>query len=188
MLDLNNAVLLGIGNERACYIHPKETVKCIKVNIEKRDPSHIPQQSLVEYDYYQYLNNKNIPFTYLPRCHGWVETSLGRGLVFDRIISTKQGSSITLTEALSQEIFPKEKLHPAINQLYGYLKRHNILLSDISLSNICVKEGDTTMLYLIDGIGSRNHDIKYKIRKQIPLLAKIKTIRQWQKYHHKLFF
>ncbi|MGQ4879979.1 YrbL family protein [Billgrantia sp. LNSP4103-1] len=184
-ISLASATLLGKGNERLCYIHPHDETKCIKIDIKKDDRKHLPEQSLVEADYYEYLKKKDVALDHLPDCYGWVETDLGVGLVFDRIMSTTDGKSITLHEAISQLLLTKQEVQRLLDELYLYLIRNSILLSDINSGNLCVSFIGNEKLFLVDGLGARNYDKKYFLKKKIPLLARYKTIRQWRRYHHK---
>lgn len=118
MIVLTKSLLLGEGNERACYLHPEIQGKCIKVN----KPFFIgkPEQSLIEYDYYQSLKNRGVEFEFIPQCYGFVETNMGEGLVFERI-ETVKGRSLNLRQALNEGFFDKDSAASMAMDLYRYL-------------------------------------------------------------------
>lgn len=186
MIDLTDSHLLGMGNERKCYVHPDDDSVCIKINRSKSYVNDTPEQSLVEYDYYSYLERRGVPLTHLPGCFGWIETNKGTGLAFERIRATEDGVSLTLDKALEQGALSKSEAKALISDVYRYLFRYRLMLSDLSPDNFGLRFEPEPRLYLIDGLGSRNMDKKYFMRKRWPTLAWIKTWRQWRKYHHRL--
>ena len=83
MVVLNEKQFIGKGSERACYIDPRDENKVIKV---VHVTISLNNQNELDYIYMKYLIKKNSDLSLLPRCYGYVDTNLGQGLIFDRII------------------------------------------------------------------------------------------------------
>lgn len=81
MIVLTEDLFIGRGYERACYRHPMDRNLCIKVSETGRIPRK--QQNPVEFKYHKKLAARNIDWSHIARCHGWIETDKGKGLVFD---------------------------------------------------------------------------------------------------------
>lgn len=183
MIFFSEDLYIGEGNERICFSYPGENDKCIKITKNKKGVRQ--EQSIVEMDYYDFLNKKNIPLTHLPKCYGWVTTNLGQGLVFEKIEREPEKGALSLKKALEDNIIDKKDARIMVDEVYDYLIRYGIVLADINSENFLVKINERR-LYLVDGVGGRNFDMKYKIRKRFATLSNYKTKRQWKKYSFKL--
>lgn len=180
MITLSDELLIGEGGERRCYSLPGDQSVCVKVI--KEGLSGRLEQSLVEYDYYQLLKKRNVPFDHIPKCYGWVNTSLGRGLLYERIFSTpERHESLTLRAALKNGSVNVDEVFHMIRQLVDYLVRYNVVVSDLSMNNLIINMDATDKLYLVDGVGGRNLDWKYKLRRKLPLYARYKVKQQQPK-------
>ncbi|PHO16786.1 hypothetical protein CPU12_13860, partial [Malaciobacter molluscorum LMG 25693] len=80
MILLNNIEAIGKGTNRLCFIHPQDENKCIKITY-----SNDFSESLKEIKYYKFLQKKNISWKFLVKYYGSVETSLGKGEIFDLV-------------------------------------------------------------------------------------------------------
>ncbi len=79
VLDLSNAVLIGKGTHKKCFIHPQDPTRCVKVaynELGKRDLNR-------EVKYLSGGYRRKHISTVLPRFYGTVQTSLGEGYVVD---------------------------------------------------------------------------------------------------------
>ncbi len=79
VLDLSNAVLIGKGTHKKCFVHPQDPSRCVKVaynELGKRDLNREVKYLSAGY------RRKHIS-TVLPRFYGTVQTSLGKGYVVD---------------------------------------------------------------------------------------------------------
>lgn len=71
---------IGVGQERACYQHPDDDGKVIK--IQKGDGD---KQTRRELRLYKTLARRDFSdFTHIPRYHGRVATNLGEGMWWTR--------------------------------------------------------------------------------------------------------
>jgi GTP cyclohydrolase II len=85
MLILKDEDFIAKGNERACYLHPDDNNKTIKVtyenNIRKKS-----KQSEKEIKYYKELQSRGIKnWKHLPEYFGEVKTNKGDGFVLELV-------------------------------------------------------------------------------------------------------
>ncbi|MDR2099710.1 MAG: hypothetical protein LBP40_02630 [Campylobacteraceae bacterium] len=78
---LSEKEFIGKGQDRKCYIHPKNSSLCIKMLIERE--SLAKKQFSREIKYNEKLKKQNIPI--LPKYYGKVSTNMGDGYLFEFI-------------------------------------------------------------------------------------------------------
>lgn len=182
MLYLTEDLLIGRGTERLCYRHPNTPELCIKVTHNHKNDK---KQNSRDYAYYNNLEKRRIEWDHLPRCHGWVETNQGDGLIFDLIQNSEGIPLQSLTQLLDQRKTTLEDLQNPLENLRKYLIKNLIFTSDLRDNNIVsnVENGKPTFLYIIDGLG--HHDF-IKIAAHIPPLGRVKVKRQWAKFMQRM--
>lgn len=99
---------------------------------------------------------------------------------YQKIIDEREGETITLEKAINQKKIKTTEAKAILKELYEYLTYNKILISDLNMANVCIRTQPVPKAFLVDGLGSRNFDLKYKLRKKIGLLAFIKTKKQWK--------
>lgn len=178
MLHLENHLLVGRGTERLCYRHPHNSELCVKVTHNHKNDK---QQNVKDYHYYRKLEKRGIDWSHLPRCHGWVETSLGLGLVFDLLQDTEGKPLQSITHIMADQRIDYSDLEEPLEQLKNYLKNNIIFTSDLRENNIVclIKNGKPSHLYIIDGLGDRDF---IKLAAVLPPLGKAKVDRQWRRF------
>src|SRR5215510_1233081 len=97
MIDLTGAVLVGQGNERSCFVHPNDPGLVIKI---PRQGQRCRGQNQIDWFYLSELVRRGASFDHIPRPHGLVATSLGEGLVCERIAEPTGISSPALAVAV----------------------------------------------------------------------------------------
>ncbi|MHA2939815.1 YrbL family protein [Vibrio sp. RC27] len=169
--------ILGFGNERACFIHPTDPSKCIKVN----QPGIIHRnQNKIEDYYLTNLKNRNVPFTYLSEYYGEVDTDWGKGLMFERIMDDGHSPSIRLDEAIKQGIVSRGVVKDLLNDLNKYLVSNAIYIGDCNKDQLLLQRDQNGMrLKVIDGLGTRNYGVKLKLLSLLPWYARIKMKIKW---------
>lgn len=182
MINLIDEFFLAKGGERNCFIHPYDDKKVIKV--VHRNEKHNEQNKL-EYKYLNFLNKKNIPFTHIPICHGFVNTNLGKGLVYDRVVDYNGNYSNCITYFLSKKTFSKNHELELINELKEYLFKNNILFIDVDLSNVFCQEIEKGKfkLIIIDGLGARRLNWRFYLYLISQSFTKYKIKKQWKKFY-----
>ena len=144
--DHSNPLVVGVGRHRACYIHPEDASKCIKV--VHNPGEHAFQEIKRELAYYKHLESYLKDWSGLPRFYGEVETNLGRGFVYDRIVDFDGRPSQSIEQRYNQNYLNQlhEELSRLIDRLRRYLwdnrivtmfiKPYNVLCHRISASEI----------------------------------------------------
>lgn len=143
------------GAERACYQHPDDENKVIKIRFG--DVNKQTRRELAIYESFAQRNMTN--FQHVPQYYGKVETNLGEGMVFDLIRdfdgviseplyhSLRSGSPLSdffpQLEALKQNLLDNLIIISA-----DIVGRHNILLQKLSPA--------TSKLVIVDGIGNHS--------------------------------
>lgn len=180
-VSLESATLLGSGNERFCYLHPDDEDKVIKIPHNKREKSR--HQNELEYQYMSYLQQHNADMSHIAACYGWIETDMGRGLVFQRVHDANGMDSITLNKALKESVLTVEEAKKLLEELRVYLEQNTILFVDVGLDNIlCQKQEDGSYkLVIIDGLGARRPGLKFWFYLHCKPYAKYKVQTQWKK-------
>lgn len=153
VVTLSPDLLVGRGSERACYRHPNDADLCIKV--AHKQQKHHRSQNVKDFSYYQKLERKAISWEHIPRCHGWIETNLGWGLIFD-FLKDEQGQPLPMLDKLLREgLVTLNQIQSDLDELRHYLLENGIFADDLRDSNIaCRPKSDGHYhLYLLDGLG-----------------------------------
>ena len=138
---------------------------------------------MIEYIYYDYLKERQADLTHLPECYGWVDTSEGRGLVFDNIVNYDGSEVIRLHDLFKGKGVMPDSIESLIHELAAYLENNTIIYSDVSYANIiCQKvDKDHFKLVIIDGLGARHAGMKFWMYRHIYPYAQYIAKRQGQK-------
>jgi hypothetical protein len=180
-LILKDSSFLAKGGERDCYIHPEDKTKVIK--IVHRQEKHNEQNKL-EYKYFHFLKQKEIPLLHIPKCFGFISTNLGEGLVYERVMNYNAVPSVCFQKYLEKKVFSKEEELSLVNELKEYLFKYDILFIDVDLSNIfCqeVHEGEYRLM-IIDGLGARRLNWRFYLYLFSSLFTRYKIKKQWKKF------
>ncbi|RBW66249.1 hypothetical protein DS893_05420 [Vibrionales bacterium C3R12] len=186
ILMLGGTAILGSGNERVCYIHPDNPKLCVKVYHTQdeifKHTKVMRQQNEMEFFYFRSLSLRKVPFLYLPRCYGWVETDLGRGLLFDRIVNDDGSPSQSITELMVQGKISKSEVVEILNNIGDYLNQYKVNICDVNPDHILMQNVNGELIpKIIDGVGSRYNNWKLYIISYCPYFSKKKIKHQWDK-------
>ncbi|HOO40715.1 MAG TPA: YrbL family protein [Syntrophales bacterium] len=183
MLDLESSPMVGRGLHRACYVHPRNGNLCVKVlfPLESREPLIEAER---ETSYYRVLKKRGVPWTMLPEFHGEVETTRGKGYIFDLIRDEDGSVSKTLRDYLSsprQAERYADALSAAFDLLRDYLLQWKIITMTIKAKNILYQRISETegRLIIVDNIG--NSDF-IPICDHVGFLAERKIRRKWRRF------
>ena len=151
MIKLSDSYLVGTGTNRACYMHPEDKTKCIKVTI-----SGDYRESNKEKKYYNILKKRKVSFSFISKYYGIVETNLGEGLVFELIKDYNNEVSKPISVYFNKNIISKEQfiITKKLKKLKKYLINEKIIVKDLSFVNILYQEinNKETRLVIIDGV------------------------------------
>ncbi len=180
MIILEDEDFIAKGNERACYYHPNDRAKTIKITFENNNRKK-SKQSAKEIKYYKQLENRGLKnWKHLPKYFGEVKTNKGDGFIIELIKDydgevSKSFAYYLQKDSLQKyekqvEIYKQYFLKYCIIFNYGMMPK-NILLRKISL--------DESELVLIDGLGDVSH---FTILNYIPYFARRRINRRWNKF------
>ncbi|WP_052502698.1 YrbL family protein [Halarcobacter anaerophilus] len=178
---INDDLLIAKGGERACYIHPEDNTKVIKILYTQGIHNN---QNRLEYIYMNYLKKKEKNLSHLTNCYGFIKTDKGEGLVFDRVLNYDKTPAKSFRYMVANKILSLEEQKILINELKEYLEKNQILFVDTSLTNIfCpeIKKGKYKLI-IVDGIGAKRMGIKFWFYQKSKIYTKYKIKRQWAKF------
>lgn len=170
---LDKEMLIGHGRDRACYHHPDEADKCIKISIVKND-----KQSRREPKYYTKLQADNINWGAIAEYRGKINTNLGEGLVFDLVKDFDGSTSKAITYYLLHGLISQEQLSRVLEGIKKYVFKYNIISRDISANNLLYRRETETegKLIIIDGLGNAE---LIPLSNYFKYLAHKKITRKW---------
>jgi hypothetical protein len=180
---MNQAILqitsepIGVGQERACYRHPEDASKVIK--IQKGESDKQTRRELILYD--NLARRKMTNFEHIPQYYGMLKTSLGEGFVVDLIANFDGDVSRSLWWHFEQG-YPVAEFLPYLDQLKQYLLDNLIIFSvDMGRYNILFQKTSPQQarLVVIDGLG--NHSAINWLD-NISWFAQRKINRRWQRF------
>lgn len=170
-VTLSSQEPFAVGGNRYCFRYPGKTELCIKVNqpgraedVRKRSPLYKKirrvasfDDNVQEYRAYQQRAIRNadeVVWSHLSRCHGWINTDIGIGLVSDFFADNNNEPAMTLEVYLKQFGLTKE-IENCIQQFSEYLRSTLLLTKNLLPHNIVVEFEDDkpNRLVIIDGLG-----------------------------------
>jgi hypothetical protein len=168
---------IGVGQERACYLHPRDPCRVIKIQRGNQD-----KQTRREITLYEGLARRGMRnFEHIPKYHGMVQTSLGAGIVVDLIADYDGQVSRSLWWHFEQG-YPVAEFSAYLDELKQYLLHNRVVFSvDMGRYNILFQKTSPqrARLVVIDGLG--NHTALNWLD-NIGWLARRKINRRWQRF------
>lgn len=179
--QLDEHTRIGLGHRRECHAHPERFSRCIKVAREASTADRADQNS-VEWRNFLALERRGVPLHHVARCHAWVRTNRGPGLVCERIRNADGRFARTLDEDVAHGAIEWAQTQALLAELEHWTLTFAVVVADLRSMNLMVRHGNNDMhLVFIDGLGGRRIDRNFVLRQHVPWLARRKTRRQWQK-------
>lgn len=180
IIELREKFLIGEGGERLVYVHPndsKKVIKILKPNLNKHN-----FQNDLEFKYYSFLIKRNKDFSNITKCFGYIDTNLGKGLVFERVIDYDGKDSKYFKYYLKKHFFTEDQEKSLLNNLKNFLENNQILFIDCNTQNVFCKRisEDKYTLIIYDGLGSRRDNMKLSLYMKSKLYTKYKIKKQWK--------
>ena len=176
MLQINSDPI-GKGRERACYVHPEDPRKAIKISAGK-----VSAQSRREIKFYRKLQKRGgVVEEHIPNFYGLCETNLGQGIVVDLIRNYDGEISRPLNWYLAQG-FPIGEFEPYLDELkQSFLQNLIIFNHDLTIGNLLVQKSSAIKVRLvaIDGLGDV---IALDWLDYFPFLVRRKIRRRWARF------
>ena len=172
---------LGIGQERACYVHPQDPDKVIKIQ-----RGAVDKQTRRELEFYYWLERReDVSYDHIPRFYGEVDTNLGRGFVVDRIRDFDGAESRSLWWFFERG-YPLAEFVPYLDDLKRNLLDNRIVFCvDMGRFNVLFRRlsPGEARLVVIDGLG--NHTAINWLD-NIGYFARRKIERRWRRFTTRL--
>ena len=180
MIQIQNANLIGSGQDRVVYQDPTNPDRCIKIpridNDKKQEAksfhdymlwlsrglnSNYFDHNFVDVLYANFLSKRNNPhaFDHLPKCFGFVETDLGMAVSWELIRNYDGSPCISLADCEKNPgllgINERALLQDALDDFFTWQLKNRILLREMAFSNTLIRtnEDGQIKLYHIDAIG-----------------------------------
>ncbi len=180
MLVLKEEDFIAKGNERACYLHPEDENKTVKITYENNIRTK-SKQSEKEISYYKQLQRKGLNnWKHLPQYFGEVKTNMGDGFVIELIKDYDGKVSKSFAYYLEQNgvsSYTKE-----LEEYREYFLEYCIIFNyGMMPKNILLRKNSETDfdLVLIDGLGDVSH---FTLPNKIPYFARGRISRRWEKF------
>ena len=168
---------IGRGKERACYVHPDDPRKAIKIS-----RGEVNKQSQREIKFYRGLQKRGgVDEKHIPKFYGLCETNLGQGIVVDLIRNYDGEVSRPLNWYLAQGCLIEE-FEPYLDELkHSFLQNLIIFNHDLTIGALLVQKVSTreTRLVAIDGLGDVT---ALNWLDFFPFLVQRKIRRRWARF------
>jgi len=150
MKDTHNLIILDktcllsdSSSSRICYVHPLDSNKIIKINRAERKGRSIDFNAQ-EYEAYQAMSDRLK--TFFPKCYGYVDTNLGKGLVFERIIDyaeyedkAKHFPPVLAELIKAHSPLLNKDLLDKLREFFALLEKEKICSNSLQIENIAVQ-------------------------------------------------
>jgi len=180
MIILREEDFIAKGNERACYVYPKDETKTIKVTFENNNRKE-SKQSAKEIKYYKHLLRKKLSnWKHLPKYFGEIKTNMGDGFVLELIKDYTGEVSRNFAYYIKKD--GVEKYEKELKEYKEYFLKYCIIFNyGMMPKNILLRKNSETQfeLVLIDGLGDVSH---FTVLNTIPYFARRRITRRWDKF------
>lgn len=153
MIILTDDLYLGVGNHKTVYAHPTDKNLCVKILHTPDDPDFKK-----EWRYRKALGSRADKMTLLTKYFGEVETSKGKGYLFERVIDFDGKISQTMFNVLDDTVSNPKILPETQKLLLDFKKTYfdeKFLLAGVDPDNYLVQRTSKTerRVRIIDNIG-----------------------------------
>jgi hypothetical protein len=182
-LQLSPQYFVAEGTERKCFRHPDDASLCIKV----LHPDSESDRFKREIRYYARLQRRGVDFRHLTPYRGMIETSLGKGAIFDLVLDDDARISRSLHHYLSQnDRHFNAWIVAEIEQLKQNMYDQWIVFHDLNPTNILVKRlgFDEFRLVVINGVG---HNHFFPLTSYRSVFARKKLVREWNRCYRQWY-
>jgi hypothetical protein len=180
MLQINTDPV-GKGKERACFVHPDDPQKAIKISL-----GDVSEQSRREIKFYQKLQKRGGGDPHIPRFYGLCDSNLGQGIVVDMIRDQDGEISRPLNWYLA-EGYPIEDFEPYLDELQqSFLQNLIIFNHDMTVGNLLFQKvsASAARLVAIDGLGDVVALDWFDV---FPSLVRRKISRRWKRFTARVY-
>ena len=173
---------IGKGKERACFIHPEDPRKAIKIPYGK-----VHTQTIRDIRFYRDLKKRGLEdLKHIPNYYGLCDSNAGRGMVIDMVRNYDGEISAPLSWYLAQGV-PIEEFDVYLEELKQFFLENLIIFNhDMNIGNLLVQKSSTSKarLVAIDGLGDV---VTIDWFNRIPFFARRKIERRWKRFYKRIF-
>jgi len=190
VVHLDPDSLIGKGGERLCFIYPDDENKVVKVLKETsgiyKFPTYeslIRNDNVIDFLYYSFISENLTDHSHIVKCHGWVLTNFGTGLVVDRVVNFDGSTPLNMREAVVAGLVDKPTAMKLLKEVARYLVENKIVFADAKLKNMLLVRTDKHNFHLtiVDGLGVRKLDLKGWFHTSMPLVRYFRVRSQARK-------
>ena len=154
ILKINEELFIGSGGHQATYIHPLDKTKCIKIP-HMKDDGDVRK----EMRYRRMCAKKLAKSRLVTEFFGTVETNLGLGYIFERVLDYNGKTSKNLKDFLPKTAPDSQTLQRIWTILLNFKSdflRENIAIVDTDIENFMVQEPapGSYRVRIVDNIGT----------------------------------
>lgn len=153
MIILTDDLYLGVGNHKTVYAHPTDKNLCVKILHTPDDPDFKKESR-----YRKALGDRADKMTLLTKFFGEVETSKGKGYLFERVLDFDGKICQTMLNVFDDTVADKKLLPETEKLLLDFKKtffEERFLLAGVDADNYLVQRTSKTTrrVRIIDNIG-----------------------------------
>ena len=178
MVKLEETQFIGKGRTKACYSHPSNEMLCIKIiHNSNANPKELKKE-LRELARIERKKHSSLPFgLIIPRYYGTIDTTLGIGYIFDKIIKKNGSEYPTLRAYLTKKNTTLNEGKILLKFIHDKLYESAIIISELNPDNILIiQEGEEPSFALIDGFGE---GAIIRLAEFLPYFARQKMMRKF---------
>lgn len=154
VLKINEELFIGSGGHQATYIHPIDPTKCIKIP-HMKDDGDVKK----EMRYREICAAKLERSKLVTEFFGTIETNLGLGYVFERVIDYDGKASLDMKKFLPKtkpDAKTLQKIWTVLLNFKSDFLRENIAIVDMDIENFMVQEHapGAYRVRIVDNIGT----------------------------------
>ncbi len=153
MIILTDDLFLGVGNHKTVYAHPTDKNLCIKLLHTPDDPDFAKEMR-----YRKALGSRADKMTLLTKFFGEIETSKGKGYLFERVLDFDGKNCQTMLNVFDDTVANPKILPETEKLLLDFKKTYfdeKFLLAGVDADNYLVQKTSKTArrVRIIDNIG-----------------------------------
>jgi PhoP regulatory network protein YrbL len=139
MIILKDKEPIAVSGPRACYLHPNDDDKVIKI---VRDEPFFRKHNAnwQEWLHYNYLLEQHGKLDFVNDCYGFIKTDLGEGLVWQCVRDDSGDISSTITNIMKQpDRYDVGKVAKELERFCRFIIEKNIQLFDLNPLNVLIR-------------------------------------------------
>ena len=180
VLTLGENLFIGNGAHRKVYVHPENPRRCIKITYT--DIGQMTEER--ELKYLRILKRRHKQLGILPTYFGQVETNLGIGYVYERVVDYDGGSSLSIASVADDETWFRSlqsMFAEKLQYLHAQLLENEIVSMALEMQNIMfpqIAPGQYDVK-LVNDIGS---PVAIPLEYYFSFFARQKVERRWRQF------